>query len=87
MNIPFGIGLSLSRLVARGRSALERRLFGLTAEDIRYTIEDVRKELHASHAELKAEIALLRRDLEHATGRRPPEGTAAASTGDPTADA
>jgi hypothetical protein len=87
VNGAFGTGLSLRRLIARGLSALERRLFGLTAADIRYTIEDVRNELHASHAELKAEIADLRREIERAQGRRAPEGVATASKRDPATDA
>ena len=45
------------RLLARVRAALERRVLGMSADEIRYTFEDVR-------AELKTEIAALRRDLE-----------------------
>ena len=47
----------MRRLLARVRAALERRLLGMSADEIRYTFEDVR-------AELKTEIAALRRDLE-----------------------
>ena len=55
------------RFVARLRALralLERRLLGLSADEIRYTFEDVRGELRATRAELKEEIAALRRDLE-----------------------
>ena len=48
------------RLLDWLRSELERRLLGLTAEEIRYTIDDVRAELRATRAELLEEIAKLR---------------------------
>ncbi len=51
-------------LFARLRAALERRLFGLTADEIRYTFDDVRQELRATRAELKEELAEIRRDLD-----------------------
>ncbi len=54
----------ISGLAARLRSALLRRLLGVSAEEIRYTFEDVRAELRATRAELKAEIAELRREME-----------------------
>lgn len=62
-------GYPLRWLVDRVLSGLERRLFGLTADEIRYTIEDVRSELRASRAELRAEIAALRSELERMTLR------------------
>lgn len=43
--------------------AVSRRLFGISAEEIRYTFEDVRAEIRATREELKAEIAELRRDV------------------------
>jgi len=52
------------RLLRRLRALLERRLLGLSADEIRYTFEDVRAELRATRAELKEELAALRRDLE-----------------------
>lgn len=45
-------------------SALTRRIFGISAEEIRYTFDDVRSEIRAVRAELKAEIADLRREVE-----------------------
>jgi len=45
-------------------SALARRLFGISAEEIRYTFEDVRAEIRATREELKREIADLRREVE-----------------------
>jgi hypothetical protein len=59
-------------LVARVRSLLERRLFGLTADEIRYTFEDVRKELRATRAELQKDIADIRRDLDRLATRSAP---------------
>ncbi|HET9596015.1 MAG TPA: hypothetical protein VFP65_10560 [Anaeromyxobacteraceae bacterium] len=52
------------RILARLAGALERRVLGVSAEEIRYTFEDVRNELRATRAELKAEIAALRADVE-----------------------
>jgi len=76
---------SLRSLFARGLCALERRLFGLSAADIRYTIEDVRNEISASRAELKAELSAVRRELERAQGRAcgedPPAGKAPGTEG------
>lgn len=56
-------------LLARIVAALERRLLGMSAEEIRYTFDDVRAELRAARAELKGEIAALRRDLDRLEGR------------------
>lgn len=61
----------MTRLLARLVAALERRLLGMSAEEIRYTFEDVRGEIRATRAELKAEIAELRRELEQLEGRAP----------------
>jgi endonuclease/exonuclease/phosphatase family metal-dependent hydrolase len=52
------------RILARLAGALERRILGVSAAEIRYTFEDVRKELRATRAELKAEIAAVRADVE-----------------------
>jgi hypothetical protein len=60
-----------SRIVTflgRLRALLERRLLGLSVDEIRYTFEDVRAELRATRAELKEELAALRRDLERLGG-------------------
>ncbi len=45
-------------------STLRRVLLGVSPEEIRYTFEDVRSEVRAAKAELKGEIAQLRRDVE-----------------------
>jgi hypothetical protein len=42
-------------------TALRRRLLGISAEEIRYTFEDVRSEIRALRAETKEELAALRR--------------------------
>jgi hypothetical protein len=52
------------RILARLAGALERRILGVSAAEIRYTFDDVRKELRATRAELKADIAALRADVE-----------------------
>jgi len=52
------------RFLDRLCALLERRLLGLSADEIRYTFEDVRAELRATRVELKEEIAAVRRDLE-----------------------
>jgi hypothetical protein len=59
-------------VVARLRVRLERRLFGLTADEIRYTFEDVRQELRATRAELKEDLAAIRRDLDRLVARPTP---------------
>ncbi len=57
-------------------NALARGLFGISAEEIRYTFEDVRAEIRATREELKGEIADLRREVQasHAGGQDQPEG-------------
>lgn len=59
-------------LPARLRAALERLVFGLTADEIRYTFEDVRAELRAARAELREELEAIRRDLDRLAGRPAP---------------
>ena len=43
---------------------LRRRLLGVSPEELRYTIADVRNELRATRDELKAELAEVRREVE-----------------------
>ncbi len=45
-------------------SALRRRLLGISAEEIRFTFDDVRGEVRALRAELKEELAQIRRELD-----------------------
>lgn len=45
-------------------SEVRRRLLGISAEEIRYTFEDVRGELRALRSELKEEIAQVRREVD-----------------------
>jgi hypothetical protein len=56
----------LDRLLAGAR----RRLLGISAEEIRYTFEDVRSELRALRAETKTELAAIRRELEALPSRQ-----------------
>ena len=50
--------------VARALSALGGRVLGLSAEEIRYTFDDVRAEIRATRAELQEEIRALRREVD-----------------------
>jgi hypothetical protein len=51
-------------------AALRRRLLGISAEEIRYTFDDVRREIRAVRTELKDEIAQLRRELDALPSRQ-----------------
>lgn len=51
-------------------SELRRRLLGISAEEIRYTFDDVRGEIRALRAELKDEIADLHRQLDALPSRQ-----------------
>lgn len=57
-------------LLARIVAALERRLLGMSAEEIRYTFDDVRGEIRALRAELKGEIAELHRQIDALPSRQ-----------------
>jgi hypothetical protein len=52
------------KLVGTLVAGLRRRLLGISAEEIRYTFEDVRKEIGAVRSELKDEVAELRRQID-----------------------
>jgi hypothetical protein len=58
------------RLVGAVMSALRRRLLGISPEEIRYTFEDVRKEIRAVRSELKDELAGIRRELDALPSRQ-----------------
>lgn len=49
---------------------LRRRLLGISAEEIRYTFDDVRGEIRALRTELKDEIAQLHRELDALPSRQ-----------------
>ncbi len=51
-------------------SELRRRLLGISAEEIRYTFEDVRGEVRALRTELKEEIAELHRQIDSLPSRQ-----------------
>ena len=59
----------IRRVAAAVRAALSRRFLGVTAEEIRYTFDDVRNELRATRAEILGELADLRRDVDALIGR------------------
>ncbi len=56
----------LDTLVAAAR----RRILGISPEEIRYTFEDVRNEVRAVRAELKDEVAQIRRELDSLPSRQ-----------------
>jgi len=58
------------KLVQTLVAALRRRLLGISAEEIRYTFEDVRKEIRAVRAELKDDVADIRRQLDALPSRQ-----------------
>ncbi len=49
---------------------LRRRLLGISAEEIRYTFDDVRGEIRALRAEVKEEIAELHRQIDSLPSRQ-----------------
>ena len=59
----------VARLLLATASALQRRLLGISPDEIRYTFDDVRAEIRATRAELMGEIAALRREVEELSGR------------------
>ena len=74
----------MKNLLSALASALARRLFGISAEEIRYTFEDVRQEIRATRAELKREIAEVRKEIQAA---RPPGEDEPKGAGSPVAEA
>ena len=58
------------KLVGAVVSALRRRLLGISPEEIRYTFEDVRKEIRGVRTELLDEIAAVRRELDTLPSRQ-----------------
>ena len=58
------------KLVGAVVSALRRRLLGISPEEIRYTFEDVRKEIRGVRAEVMDEIAGIRRELDALPSRQ-----------------
>lgn len=59
----------LGRVLAGASAALQRRLLGVSTDEIRYTFEDVRHEIRATRAELLAEIAALRQAVDRLSPR------------------
>ncbi len=51
-------------------AAARRRLLGISAEEIRFTFDDVRREIRAVRAELKDEVAQIRRELDALPNRQ-----------------
>jgi hypothetical protein len=57
------------RLLSAAGTALERRLLGVSSDEIRYTFEDVRAEIRATRSELLQEIAALRVEVDRLAAR------------------
>ncbi len=67
----------MRKLFSSLTAKLQRALLGVSTDEIRYTFEDVRKEIRATRSELEQEIAELRRDvgrLEARVAEDRPEG-------------
>jgi hypothetical protein len=58
------------KLVEPLLAGLRRRLLGISAEEIRYTFEDLRSEIRAVRAELMDELAAVRRELDALPSRQ-----------------
>ncbi len=56
------------------RGVLARRLLGISADEIRYTFEDVRQEIRSVRDEMRAEVARLQREVENLRGGDRPKG-------------
>jgi hypothetical protein len=51
-------------------AALRRRVLGISPEEIRYTIADLRSEIRAVRTELREEVAQIRRELDSLPSRQ-----------------
>ena len=52
------------RIVRRLASAARRTLLGISPDEIRYTFEDVRRELRAARRDVELELEAIRKDFE-----------------------
>jgi hypothetical protein len=58
------------KLIDAAIAALRRRILGISPEEIRYTVEDLRNEIRAVRTELKDEVAQLHRELDALPSRQ-----------------
>lgn len=58
------------KLLDAAIAALRRRVLGISPQEIRYTIEDVRAEVRALRTELRDEIAQIRKELDSLPSRQ-----------------
>lgn len=58
------------KLLDEAVAALRRRILGISPEEIRYTVEDLRSEIRAVKAELRDEVAKLHRELDALPSRQ-----------------
>lgn len=56
------------RIVRRIASAARRTLLGISPDEIRYTFEDVRRELRAARRDVELELEAIRKDLDELRG-------------------
>jgi hypothetical protein len=70
--VPGGEGVIVIRIVRRIASAARRAVLGISPDEIRYTFEDVRRELRAARRDVELELEAIRKDLEElGSGRQP----------------
>ena len=60
------------RIVRRLASAARRTLLGISPDEIRYTFEDVRRELRAARRDVELELEAIRKDFEELRSGREP---------------
>jgi hypothetical protein len=56
------------RVVRRIASTARRALLGISPDEIRYTFEDVRRELRAARRDVELELEAIRKDLDELRG-------------------
>ena len=59
------------RIAGRLASAVRRALLGISPDEIRYTFEDVRRELRSARRDVQIELEAIRKDLDELRGREP----------------
>jgi hypothetical protein len=58
------------KLLDAAVSALRRRVLGISPEEIRFTLDDLRTEIRAVRAELREEVTALRKELDTLPSRQ-----------------
>lgn len=60
------------RIIRRIASAARRAVLGISPDEIRYTFEDVRRELRAARRDVEVELEAIRNDLNELRGAPEP---------------